>query len=292
MEPGACIIRGMASRARPARGEHYRLQLMRAMGRAVSRFQDGTNAFDEVAAEILAVDRNDLPCMTMLLFAGPASADELSAALRVRRGRVVASLERLQLAGYARFQAGSGRCIELTEHARKWIARIWEPLQQEGNRLLERYPTRQLSLMAAFMDRACEVQERRTEKLRTWLSLPSSPARRAHLRGGLSPAALRRVQVFVEANLSRPIQLRDLARRGGLSPFHFSRAFKASAGMTPRAFVEHRRIEQVKRLLTDASRSLADIAVDVGLGTQSRLTTTFKRHTGFTPGAFRRGRRT
>ena len=244
-----------------------------------------------MAAEILAVDRNDLPCMSMLLFGGPASADELSAALHLPRGRVVATLERLQLAGYARLQAGGGGRIELSEHARKWIARIWEPLQKEGNRLLERYPTRQLSLMAAFMDRACDVQEARTRKLRVWLSLPSSPARRAHLRGGLSPAALRRVQVFVEANLARPIHLRDLASRAGLSPYHFSRAFKASAGMTPRAFVEHRRIEQVKRLLSESPRSLAGIAIDAGLGTQSRLTTTFKRHTGFTPGAYRRGQR-
>ncbi len=264
---------------------------MRALGRSVSRFQDGSNAFDDVAAEILAVDRNDLPCMSMLLFGGPASADELSAALHLRRGRVVATLERLQLAGYARLQAGGGGRIELSEHAREWIARIWEPLQKEGNRLLEKYTTPQLSLMAAFMDRACAVQEARTQKLRIWLSLPASPARRAHLRGGLSPAALRRVQVFVEANLARPIHLRDLASRAGLSPYHFSRAFKASAGMTPRAFVEHRRIEQVKRLLSESSRSLAEIAIDAGLGTQSRLTTTFKRHTGFTPGAYRRGQR-
>jgi len=263
---------------------------MQTIGRAVTRFQDGSNAFDDVAADILAVERNDLPCMTMLLFGGPASADELSATLGVGRGRVVATLERLQLAGYARVQAGGGARIELSEHARTWIARIWEPLQKAGNRLLDKYPTAHLALMASFMDRACEIQEARTRKLRAWLSLPSSPARRSHLRGGLSPAALRRVQVFVEANLARPIQLRDLAARAGLSAYHFSRAFKASAGMTPRAFVEHRRIEQVKRLLTGSPRPLAGIAIDAGFGTQSRLTTTFKRRTGFTPGAYRRGR--
>ena len=38
-----------------------------------------------------------------------------------------------------------------------------------------------------------------TKKLRRWLELPGSPARRSHLRGGLSPAAMRRVRVFVEA---------------------------------------------------------------------------------------------
>jgi AraC family transcriptional regulator len=267
-----------------------RQRLLMQIGKSVSRFQDGSTAFDDVAAEILALDRNDLPCMTMLLFGGPASADDLSTRLRVPRSRVAATLERLQLAGYARFQPGPGARLELTEHARDWIARIWAPLQREGNRLLERYSTRQLSLMAVFMDRVCDVQESRARRLAAWLALPSSPTRAAQLRGGLSPAAFRRVQVYVEANLAHPIHLRDMAARAGLSPYHFARAFRASAGLTPRAFVEDRRIALVKRLLSESGRSLAEIALDAGFSTQSRLTTTFRRRTGFTPGAYRRGR--
>src|SRR5713101_3315366 len=46
--------------------------------------------------------------------------------------------------------------------------------------------------------------------IRCWLELPSSRARKTHLRGGLSPAALRRVQLYVEANLERTIQLAEL----------------------------------------------------------------------------------
>jgi AraC-like DNA-binding protein len=60
--------------------------------------------------------------------------------------------------------------------------------------------------------------------------------------------------------------------------------------MTPRAFVESRRIERAKHLLTDSTQSVADVAVEAGLGTQSRLTTIFKRRTGFTPAVYRRGR--
>jgi AraC family transcriptional regulator len=228
--------------------------------------------------------------MTMLLFSGPASSDELAIALHLRRGIVSTTLERLQLAGYARAQPGHETRVELTEHARNWIERIWAPLRADGNRLLASYPTAQLVVVARFLVQACEVLDGQTRRLRTWLEVPASVARRTHLRGGLSPAALRRVQLFVDANLGKPIHIHDLAARAALSPFHFSRAFKVSAGMTPRAYVEHRRIERAKRLLAESTQSLADVAIDTGFGTQSRLTSTFKRQTGFTPGQFRRGR--
>jgi AraC family transcriptional regulator len=263
---------------------------MQSIGRGISRFQDSSYAFDDVAAEILALDRRDLACMTALLFGGAASAGELATALHLQRGIVTTTLERLQLAGYARFEAGKGTRIELTEHARTWIERIWAPLRADGNRLLEVYPAQQLAMLARFLQQACDVLESQTRQLRTWLEMPSSQAKRSHLRGGLSPAALRRVQLFVEANLGRTIHLHDLAARAALSPYHFARAFKTSAGMTPRTYVEHRRIEQAKRLLTESTQSLAQVAVEVGFGTQSRLTSTFKRRTGFTPGEFRRER--
>ncbi|HEY8550394.1 MAG TPA: AraC family transcriptional regulator, partial [Vicinamibacterales bacterium] len=110
-----------------------------------------------------------------------------------------------------------------------------------------------------------------------------------HLRGGLAPAALRRVQLFVEANLGRPIRLADLAARAGLSPYHFARAFRTSTGTTPRAYVEARRVERAKQLLKEGELPIAAIAVETGFGTQSRFTTIFRRLTGFTPAAYRRG---
>jgi AraC-like DNA-binding protein len=42
------------------------------------------------------------------------------------------------------------------------------------------------------------------------------------------------------------------------------------------------------RLLASSERSIVDIALDVGCSCQSHLTTMFRKHTGTTPGSFRR----
>jgi AraC family transcriptional regulator len=276
--------------ARKIRRGTARASLVQAIGGNVWRFQEASYAFDDVAASVLALHRSDLPVMTMLLFNGAASNEDMSAMLHVPRAAIAMTFERLQLAGYAR-PTGPGTRLELTEHARQWIRRIWEPLQREGEDLLDTYPTRDLARIRTFLRKACELQEARTHKLRTWLAVPGARARQTHLRGGLSPAALRRVQLFVEANLAHRIHLRDLAARAALSPYHFARAFRTSTGWTPYAFIEERRIERAKTLLAETTSSVADIAVQTGFATQSRLTTRFKHRTTFTPAVYRRNRR-
>lgn len=267
------------------------MALIASIGAEVVRFQEGSVAFDAAAAQVLALPRGDLSCMTLLLFGGPATIDRLAASLHVRRTDALATVDRLERAGYARRRRERrSTAIELTEHAREWIERIWAPLREDGVRLLSQYSTRDLAQLKAFMAGARASQERRLRGVRKWLDL-AAPARRSHLRGGLTPAAMQRIHVWVEAHLDEPIHLRDMAARAGLSLHHFARAFRTSAGTTPRAFVEGRRIERARQLIEESDRPLAEIALATGLGTQSRLTTIFRRRTGFTPGAYRRARR-
>ena len=106
-------------------------------------------------------------------------------------------------------------------------------------------------------------------------------------RGGLAPRRLRKIQDYIEANLADEITLTDLASIAGLSSAHFCRAFRTSAGMPTHQYIVQRRIDRAKTLLTEHKMSIAEIALAVGFGDQSHLTTHFRRLVGTTPGRFR-----
>jgi AraC family transcriptional regulator len=99
----------------------------------------------------------------------------------------------------------------------------------------------------------------------------------------MTAARLRRVRAYVEENLAGEVCLQDMAACIGLSPSHFSRAFKAELGLSPYAFVVQARVERVKDQLLRGRRSLAEIAIDCGFATQSHMTETFRRATGLPP---------
>ncbi len=106
----------------------------------------------------------------------------------------------------------------------------------------------------------------------------------------LAPARLKTVLDWIEANLAESFGLAELAAVACLSPFHFSRAFKAAMGETPRAHVTARRIEKAKEYLENPELPLAEIAQLCGFADQSHFTALFGRRMGMTPGAWRRSR--
>ncbi|OXH85342.1 AraC family transcriptional regulator, partial [Burkholderia multivorans] len=54
-------------------------------------------------------------------------------------------------------------------------------------------------------------------------------------RGGLAPAVRRRVRDYIDAHLSQPLTLGELADVAALSEYHFSRMFRLSFGRAPHA---------------------------------------------------------
>jgi AraC family transcriptional regulator len=98
---------------------------------------------------------------------------------------------------------------------------------------------------------------------------------------------LQRVRDYVEAHLDEELSLTVLADIACLSPYHFSRSFKQTAGVGPQHYVIQRRVERAKTLMRRTNQPLALIAQEAGFADQSHLTAIFHRETGVTPGRFR-----
>jgi AraC family transcriptional regulator len=110
---------------------------------------------------------------------------------------------------------------------------------------------------------------------------------RPDYRGGLPIARLRKVEDYVREHLIENISLETLAELAELSPFHFSRVFKQSAGMTPLQFVIRERILRAQQLIRETSRSLIEIALEVGYTSPSHFAEVFRRTVGMSPSEFR-----
>ena len=106
--------------------------------------------------------------------------------------------------------------------------------------------------------------------------------------GGMPEHRLRRVKEYIEANLGQDVSISVLAQVAGLSPYHFCRLFRQSTGQSAHQYFLQRRIELAKRLCRDPELGLAGIAYTCGFSHQTHLTTVFKRHTGATPGEWRK----
>ena len=97
---------------------------------------------------------------------------------------------------------------------------------------------------------------------------------------------VRRAIEYIHANLGRDLTLMDMAGAVSLSPFHFSRVFKQSTGVSPYQFVLRQRIQRAKELLMSGAETIADVALRVGFCDQSHFTAQFKRACGVTPRQF------
>src|SRR2546425_9072961 len=93
---------------------------------------------------------------------------------------------------------------------------------------------------------------------------------------------------YIEVNLDEKLTLENLSRQAGLSPFHFQRTFTRILGISPRQYVEARRLEKVKRSLTNGE-TVTNSLYNAAFTSKSRLYEKTLPQLGVSPGIFRRG---
>ncbi len=94
--------------------------------------------------------------------------------------------------------------------------------------------------------------------------------------------------LWLDAHSHEPIDLETAAREAGLSSFYFLRLFATVLGVTPHQYLVRSRLRHAARLLAEDTRSITDVALDVGFGDISNFVRTFHRAAGVSPRGFRR----
>jgi AraC family transcriptional regulator len=107
-------------------------------------------------------------------------------------------------------------------------------------------------------------------------------------KGGLAARQKNRVAGYIGDHYAEDISLRTLAGIAGLSPFHFSRAFKASFGIPPHRYHMRTRIERAKALLARADISVTEVALKTGFRETSSFSSAFRKIALQSPTEYRR----
>ncbi|PLP57560.1 hypothetical protein CYK37_20795 [Mesorhizobium loti] len=110
------------------------------------------------------------------------------------------------------------------------------------------------------------------------------------LSGGLTPSTWRKVHDFIQAHLTEPLPVERLASVARLSPSHFARAFRKTAGQSPHNYIVTSRLTLARDQLIKTKIPLNQIATDAGFSSHSHMTAMMRQLWGKTPVEYRRAR--
>ena len=77
--------------------------------------------------------------------------------------------------------------------------------------------------------------------------------------------------LWIEAHSEEPVRLGALARRAGLSVFHFLRVFSRVLGVTPHQYLVAARLRRAAALLSNPDQPVTEVAFEVGFGDLSNF---------------------
>src|SRR5689334_16112580 len=154
--------------------------LVVALGMEFRKHQNASDSLDEVAVELLGINRTDGRCLDIIQQNGAMTAGQLAEATGLSPGAVTTILDRMEAAGYLQRVRGQEDrrkiMVELTPEATRRTWEIWGPLARWSETELGRYSEAELDLVLAFLRRGREFVEDYVVKLRERPPLPRSPA--------------------------------------------------------------------------------------------------------------------
>jgi AraC family transcriptional regulator len=90
---------------------------------------------------------------------------------------------------------------------------------------------------------------------------------------------------FIDRCFDKPITVDAVAAAADAPRQRLARRFRLATGVPIHEFILRRRVARAKSLLQSGGGTIADVAYAAGFGSQSHMTTHFRRRLGQTPGA-------
>lgn len=108
---------------------------------------------------------------------------------------------------------------------------------------------------------------------------------------GLGEPAVRTALTSLHADPAHPWTVAELARAGAVSRSTLAARFKETVGLGPLEYLTRWRIQLAAQKLRKSDETLSAIARFTGYGSESAMSTAFKRVTGMSPSVYRRSHR-
>ena len=87
--------------------------------------------------------------------------------------------------------------------------------------------------------------------------------------------------------MEKPLQMSAVAKTLGYSESYFSRAINKTAGFGFNTLLATMRIENAKKLLRETEKTILDIIIECGFGSERSFYRQFKEMTGISPLKYR-----
>lgn len=92
---------------------------------------------------------------------------------------------------------------------------------------------------------------------------------------------------YIQKNFREKLSVDDISSATGYNKDYLSRIFKAGTGMTMIDFLNNLRIEEARYLLLNTDKSITEIALEVGFGSNAYLSKLFRKKYTLTPNKYR-----
>lgn len=98
---------------------------------------------------------------------------------------------------------------------------------------------------------------------------------------------VRQAMAYIHRHYGEPICRADLARHVALSEDYLTACFRKELGVTPITYLNRYRVKQARQLLTGTSKSITEIALEVGFSDSGYFSRVFRREVGLSPEGYR-----